>query len=304
MRGFTGSLPWALALLGAAAALSVRAPLGVERAEMGEREEFRSLPPAAHLKIMSGGYVAATADFLFSSTLVHAGRAFVNKRPFDALGEYLFTVVRLDPSFRDVYLYADSLLTLSTAKVPPGNYRIARNLLEYGLAEFPDDAELWYSTAQFLLYLAPPHLPESERKEEWKAAGARAMQRACQLMSDAPPPGCLSSIRTLAVVGEAQAGIESLRRMLALTSDLEMRAKLEAELGELVSVREQARINARTQALSELHRSDLPLATRGQYQILGPRAELRCFLADDTQKGCATSFRQWGRQTEGQFVEP
>lgn len=259
---------------------------------MGEAEDVTALPSPDQLKLFSLGYDAAVADYLFATTLVRAGRSFKGKRLFEHLDQYLNAIVSLDPYFRDVYLFADSLLTLNTVRSPPENYRQARDLLERGLERFPNDAELWLSAGQFILYLAPPWMSDKEDPREWRARGASIIQHACELSASEPSPGCLSSLRRLGEAGETEAAIASIERMLVLADDPAFRSALEARLAELVSEARARSFGERAAALARRHMFDLPLASRAAYQILGPSFDgIRCLASSSPGPECATSFR-------------
>lgn len=278
--------------LGAAAFSTARGALRDPYAALGEAEDLTALPDPEKLKVFSLGYEAAVADYLFANTLVRAGRAFAQKRHFEHLDRYLRAIIYLDPYYRDVYVFADSLLTLSTVKSPPENFRHARDILEVGLAHFPSDAELWLSTAQFVLYLAPPWLGEGEDPDEWRSKGAEIMQRACELSADEPPAGCISSLRRLSEAGQTEAAIASIERMLVLAEDPAFRAALSAKLAELVSEARARTFGDRTAALARRHLFDLPLASRAEYQIMGPAfSGIDCLIGSAPEESCATSFR-------------
>jgi len=283
-----GPLLWLA--LGALTIGLTRPKLVLAHKALGEAEEVTALARPEQLDVFSLGYRAALADYLFATTLVRAGHHFKSKSNFLELPNYFDAIVHLDPYYLHVYLIADSLLTLNTVLPPPENYRRARTIIEQGLERFPADPELWLSAAQFMLYLAPPWLPAGEDPKEWKARGARLMQRACELSPEEPPPGCISSTKTLAALGEAQAGADALQRMLALSEDPEFRAQLEQRLASLLSVTERARLEERLVQLSRRRALDLPLATRAEYQMAGPKfAAERCL--SETDAPCPTSFR-------------
>lgn len=278
--------------LGATAFSSARGALRGPYAALGEAEDLTALPDPEKLKVFSLGYDAAVADYLFASTLVRAGRSFTQKRHFEHLDRYLRAIIYLDPYYRDVYLFADSLLTLSTVESPPENFRHARDILEVGLAHFPNDAELWLSAGQFVLYLAPPWLGKGEDPSEWRAQGATMMQRACELTPDEPPAGCISSLRRLSEAGETEAAIASIQRMLVLAEEPSFRAALSAKLAELVSEARARTFGDRTSSLARRHLFDLPLASRAEYQIMGPAfAGFDCLSAKAPSQTCVTSFR-------------
>ncbi len=281
--------------LGATAFSSARGALRGPYSALGEAEDLTALPDPEKLEVFSLGYKAAVADYLFANTLVRAGRSFTQKRHFEHLDRYLRAIIYLDPYYRDVYIFADSLLTLSTVESPPENFRHARDILEVGLAHFPNDPELWLSAAQFVLYLAPPWLSEDEDKGEWRAKGAEMMQRACELSPDEPPAGCISSLRRLTDAGQTEAAIASIERMLVLAEDPTFRSVLSTKLAELVSEARARTFGDRTAALARRHLFDLPLASRAEYQIMGPAfSGMACLSGSVPEESCATSFRAEG----------
>jgi tetratricopeptide (TPR) repeat protein len=282
--------PWLGCVLGAALIFVARPRLLVAHRSLGEAEDVTALPKREQLDLFSLGYKAALADYLFATTLVRAGRHFVQKRNFTELGSYLRAIVHLEPYLLAVYQYADSMLTLNTVTPPPENYRQARELLELGLERFPGDADLWLSAGQFMLYVAPPWLPKNEDSVEWKARGAQVLQRACELRADDPPAGCISSLRALTGLGEAEAQINAMKRMLALSDNPEFRATLMARLAEVTSLAEGAKISGNALELSRRRMLDLPLLSNAEYQIAGPKVDLRTCM-EGTADECATSFR-------------
>lgn len=293
------AIPIGCALLGASAFSAARARLRPSFAVLGEAEDVTALPSPDQLRLFSLGHEAAVADYLFATTLVRAGRHFTDRKVFEHLDLYLNAIVTLDPYFREVYLFADSLLTFSTVRSPPENYRQARDLLERGLEYFPNDSELWLSAGQFILYLAIPWMSEKEDPQEWRARGASIIQHACQLSLPDLPAGCLSSLRKLKESGESQAAIAAIERMLVLAEDSALRAELEARLAELVSETRARAFSDRAAGLARRHLFDLPLASRTEYQILGPAFDgSHCLAARSTGPECATSFRDLDRDLD------
>ncbi|HSC85617.1 MAG TPA: hypothetical protein VLC09_00015, partial [Polyangiaceae bacterium] len=229
-------------------------------AELRKTEEFYALPGPQPLLVLSLGYRSALAELLFARTLVDSGIHFVERRVFAALPQYLAAVVALDPTYRDVYYYADSLLTLSTVIMPKANYRIARDLQEQGRKQFPDDAELWLSSGMYMAYLAPPHLPPNEDAKEWRVAAARVLQHGCDIWPDGTelPPTCLSASTILNRAGETAANVSALQRLLAIADDPSIRAEALARLTHVLGVAEAEKAQKRLGALSAKHEVDLP----------------------------------------------
>jgi hypothetical protein len=266
-------------------------------ASLRKAPDYYGLPRPEQLQVFSLGYRSALADLLFGKTLVEAGVCFAERRVFEALPKYLDAVVSLDPTYRDVYYYADSLLTLSTVIMPRENYRIARDLQARGRKVFPDDAELWMNSGMFMAYLAPAQLPESEDKREWRVAAARVLQHACDIWPTEPaPPGCLGASTLLSKAGERAANEGALRRLIAISDDPAVRTEALARLAKLLG-QDQARVEAeKLGALAALQARDVPLATAAAYQMLGPPTDPKACtgLVELAERpACASSFRAW-----------
>lgn len=289
---------WLVALVGAAGVAVTQPRAKAEYAELGETTDVFALPSGEHLMLMSLGYRSALADLLFGHTLVDAGIHFTQHTAFEHLDRRLDAIVTLEPRFRDVYMYADVLLTLSTAKVPAQNYRIARDLLERGNRAFPDDGPLWVNAGEFLLYLAPGHLPPNENVDEWKLAGAEMIAHGCAAWPPGGgiPRGCLIASNSLDRAGQVDAAVNLLQRMLALSDDPESRAQAENQLNELLGYRRAEEMREAARKFVSLQSSDLPLASRAAYQMMSPPFDAaRCLGRREPprESGCATSFRAW-----------
>jgi tetratricopeptide (TPR) repeat protein len=262
--------------------------------------DIYALPQAEQLVVFSLGFRAAAADLLFGRTMVAAGVHFVEKRVFQQLDSYLLGIIALDPDYRDVYRYSDALLNLSTVEMPRENLRKTRDILELGLERFPDDAELWQTAGQFLTYLAPPRLPDTEDKEEWKLAGVRMMQHACTLnaASGELSMNCLNSASRLAERGERAAAIHALERLIAIADDAATREQALKRLQVLVGERAAGRRRETLKLMEELRAVDVPSFGRTRYQLLTPPFDARACL-DTPNRGikktaeCATSFARY-----------
>jgi hypothetical protein len=290
-------IPTVILLCGLAAiGLAWAQPKGMRMVEkLGKEEHVYAIPNPEHLKVFSLGYRAALADLLFGLTLVDAGTHFVERRVFWHLDAYLEAVVALEPRFRDVYYYADTMLNLSTVEMPRENLRKARDLQERGLKLFPDDPQLWMSVGMFVAYVAPQRLPASEEVSEWKAAGVEMIQHACDVWpkAEVTPRVCVSSFGLLEKTGKTEAAIASLERLLAMTDDPTMRAGVLDYLTRLTGERAALRRDKAAQRLEERQMADLPGLDRTTYQLLVPATDVRACvgLTIPWNKGdCASSF--------------
>ena len=163
-----------VAVLGATAVGSLRAPLVARFAKVHERSDVYSLPKPDQVVVASLGYRAALADYLFAHVLVWHGLHFAEKRRLDFAAEYLDTIVTLDPTFRDPYYFGDTLIATQPTKPRREDYVRARKLLERGMDARPFDTELWLSSGQFIAYIAAPWLEDPKEQAEWRLAGANA----------------------------------------------------------------------------------------------------------------------------------
>lgn len=258
-------------------------------------EDVYAIPDPTLLKVLSLGHRSALADYLFATTLVTTGRHFVARTIFTQQDAYLEAVLALEPEYHDVYMFADSLLTISTVELPAENFRIARNIQERGLALFPDDSDLWMSAGQFVAYFAPPRLPASENASEWRQAGAKMVQHACEIwpFPNQLPVSCLGSAGILSKLGETAAAIHSLERLVALTEDEEIRTRAAKQLEGLLGEQAREAFRQRSGELERERAEDLPSASRTLYQLIGPaRDPVRCLSREPDAPGreCASAF--------------
>jgi hypothetical protein len=267
-------------------------------ASLKRTSDTYSLPSPEQLVVASLGYRSALADLLYTDTRISYGLHFEEKRVFEHVGNYFDAMLELDPTFRAPYRLADTMMIFQPKLPPPENYRRARDFLTRALTHVPDDAQLWLQAGQFVAYLAPPHLPPGEDRNEWRVAGARMLARACDLLGSDQnlPHQCVTAASLLSRAGERDATINSLERVLKATDDEEVRRRALDFLRNQVDSQRAARFQEHTEALHAVTRQDLPLISRAQLQIIGPSFdEARCAGAREPgrDKGCATSFREW-----------
>ena len=125
------------------------------------------------------------------------------------------------------------------------------------------------------------------------------LARACDLIGADQnlPHQCVTAASLFSRAGERDATIDSLERVLAATDDEEVRRRALGFLKNQVDSQRAARFQERVEALHAATKRDLPLISRDQLQIVGPRFdEARCAGLREPGKDrtCATSFREWG----------
>src|SRR4051812_42103913 len=200
--------------------------------EVKTTSDVYALPPAAALPAVSLGYRSALADLLFTSTLVSYGIHAEEHRAFEFVGDYLDAIAALDPGFCSMYRFADTFMIYrAVGTPPPEDVRRARGLLEKGLENCPADGRLWLSAGQFMAFIGTQFLTEESEKAEFRRAGAKALARAAELVSDNENIQwqALAAAGIFTREGNRQAALAFLDRVYAVTDDEELREKVARE---------------------------------------------------------------------------
>ncbi|MBN2193955.1 MAG: hypothetical protein JW751_14155 [Polyangiaceae bacterium] len=294
-------VPWgtvaglAVMAAGAIGIGEARALVAAYHGALREVSDVYALPSPEQTVAVSLGHRAALADLIYVSTLVSYGIHGQERRRFEFASNYLETVIALDPTLRDAYFFADTILTLQSVRSPVEEYHKARAIQARGLEEFPYDAELWLTAGQFLAFLAPGAFEDPQVQKEWRVAGARLMVRGCTLAADDPMLGkkCFGAGQTLTRAGEREATIHLMERLISLSDDPDIRARarraLEYELGQKLA----AVLADRRQRFDAEQAADLPFATGDLYLLIGPATDPAHCAGGSAALGCATTWRAW-----------
>jgi tetratricopeptide (TPR) repeat protein len=234
--------------------------------------------------------------------LVSYGLHFQEKRLFEYVGEYLETIIRLDPSFRTPYLMADTLLTLEPEAPPQEFYRKARRIQDQGLREFPGDQELWNTSGQFLAYLAPSYLTDFDEKMEYRREGARRLMRACELIgsNDNVPYHCITAANLLSEQGNREAMRQFLERVANTSDDPRIQELASGYLRKVIGAEEAERAAARAARFNTAWKTDLSFVPRSEIHAIGPSFDSAACagITVDPRPGCATSWLFWAESAE------
>jgi hypothetical protein len=265
---------WLIAAGAVVAQAIVQPQLAEEYAQLRVMEDSLALPGPEHSVLISLGYRAALADFIYAHVLVSYGLHFEEKRRFEHVADYLDVVNALDPQFLQPYLFADTLITLQPVAPRAEDYDRARAVLERGTRELPYEQKVWFIAGQFIGYLAPPRFSDKAKKEEWKLAGAKLLGRACELatLDQNIPLHCLAAATALNRAGQREALIEMLTRTLAVNDDPQVRQEALAALEQWAGQLESDRAKARASAFDAVWRSAFAFASKEQALLVGPPA--------------------------------
>jgi tetratricopeptide (TPR) repeat protein len=256
-----------------------------------------ALPPASALSALSLGYRAALADLLYTSTIVSYGIHGEEHRRFEFVGQYLDSIVALDPHFCQTYRYADTFLIYQAAGSPgPDEVRHARRLLEQGVEMCPFDGFLWLSAGQFMAFIGTQFLADESEKEEFRAEGAKWLARAAELVPDNQNAQwqALAAAGIFTREGKREAAIAFLERVYNVTDSEELKASIQRKIAALSDEGRLERAKRRAEAFNEIWRRDMPFLSRAGLLVVGPPYDAaKCSGRDGGGGDCVTSWADW-----------
>ncbi|MEZ4376360.1 MAG: hypothetical protein R3B07_36480 [Polyangiaceae bacterium] len=248
------------------------APMVARHAELKAKNDVYPLPSPEQTVVASLGYRSALADAIYAHVLVSYGLHIQERRGFDFIGEYLDTISTLDPKFADPYRYADTFLILQAKKATRADYVKAREILERGMKELPNDTFLWITAGQYIAYIAPPHLGDDELFKQWRLDGARVLAHACELVgtNENLPYQCITAATLFSGAGEEEATEKFLERVLAVSDDPEIQKMALAYMQAKLSEGARNRVQRRLDRLREARDETLPAVGKDRFLVIGP----------------------------------
>lgn len=294
-----GAITAGLVLLASIASVQyARAELEARLSGVKEAAEIYTLPPPEALPAVSLGYRSAMADWLFTKAIISHAMHAERKERFDAVADYLEAILALDPTLRDTYRFADSLIVYHAVGEPtPELIRRAWRILETGLDLRPGDADLWLTTGQFMAFIAPQWLPDKEEQAAFRALGAQQLARASELAGEGGENVVWQSLAAVGVftkAGEREAAIGYLERAYMVTDSEELREQIAARLSGLRQDAEFDRVRSMNERFQRAWQEDLPFISRTKLLVVGPRWEAAgCVGKREEAPGCAQSWGKW-----------
>jgi hypothetical protein len=297
-------LRWGL-LLGSALVVAYVRPKAVAGVRATKLvTDVLTLPPPALLVAASLGYRAALADLLYTSTVITYGIHGEERRRWEFVGQYLDSIVALDPTFCQTYRYADTFIIYQPVGSPgPEEVRHARRLLEKGLEMCPSDGHLWLSAGQFMVFIGTQFLSDEAEKAANRAAGAKMLARAAELVSENQNVHwqALAAAGVFTREGNREAAIAFLERVYHITDDEKLKGNV---ADKLAGLRQEAAIDdakRRSEFFNETWGKDLPFVSRTTMLVLGPSYEpASCVGADRASPDCAESWADWAMRRRPQ----
>ena len=283
-----------LLLIGALGIARVQPTLVATTKRVKEREDVVLIPPPDKLRVMALHYNAMVADFLWAKLLLEYGLHWQERRVFPHAPRYMDAILALDPQFRDVYRYADSILVFKSGVVLAGieDAKLARAYFERGMRELPYDADIFLRYGQFLAFFGPSYVKDPKELEEWRTTGARAIMKAVELGADAD--ASLSAATILSKSGEREAVWQYLIRAYNIASDQKTKDEIIGRLARLKYDGNLEGMRRADEAFREYREERFPFMTDTQLQLLGPvRDPAQC--AGLTQARTKECMGEWSR---------
>jgi hypothetical protein len=247
------------------------------------RTDVLELPPPAHLEKLALGYKSALVDLLWAKILVEQGLHFQDHRRFEALPSYIDGIIALEPTYKPIYDFVDTLILFQYVPGTEADARMARKYLEEGTKARPFDPNVWLHYGQFIAFLAPSYLKDKAEIDRWRVDGANAIARAVDLGADADRSLAATSI--LDKAGEHKAAIQQLQRSYAITDDPETRRQIRLKLQKMNATVEAEESVGRVE---EIWRDRYPFLSRGEVLLVGPPVDAAaCAGVTGHVKGCA-----------------
>jgi hypothetical protein len=202
---------------------------------------------------------------------VEYGTHFSEHREFVEIPRYVDAILELEPDYRPLYKYVDTMLAYRPMQGTESDVRLARGYLERGIRELPQEWRVWLKYGQFIAFVAPSFLKDPAEIDVWRKEGAEAMERAVELGAD--PDSALAATSMLSRAGATREAIRYLENAYAFTEHPSMHEIHDAigkRLEALSSVAIRDTADATMRAIDDRWNRELPDVSRDHYLLLGP----------------------------------
>lgn len=228
------------------------------------------LPPPSALRVVSLGHDEALADLLWMRALIYTGDEYTHAGGLRYVFDYTEALLALDPDFTAVYRWIASAGTYQPEAITVEEVRSTLEILERGVARFPEDGELAWDLGATYAFELPQYLETDEEREDARVRATDHLMRASRLGA-APPWMMLTNATMLARVGRAERAVEHLEEMYGTVEDPTLRAQIAARIAELRNDAHAEAFVEASESLEEARRGDLPWVHPAMYFLVGPR---------------------------------
>ncbi len=228
-----------------------------------------TVPSAGALRLLSLGHREWAADLIWSAALLYFGESIATHSQQRFLQRYADTLEAVDPNFRPAYIWGATVSIYNARTIRRQSVLDANRHLERGLRRFPDDGEMTYQLG-FNYYFELPRLADGpDERSAFRRRGAEYLRRAAAL-GYGPPWMALAAAEALRETGLVEQALEQLREMLLRTEQPAVRARIVAQIAELVGQNE---VDPFLDAARQLQRDRLasfPYMSPLLYMFVGP----------------------------------
>lgn len=237
------------------------------RAEIPPEDDVLFLPRASALRALSLGHHELAADLVYLRAVVYFGAEITGQKSFRWLGNYLQTIVDLDPHWRTPYRWAGVAPMYNGTAITREGVELANHFLRLGIAQFPSDWELPFMLACNYLFELPPR--DAAEKARFTAEAAQWLERS-SLVGGAPSWVALLAATTLRKEGREEAALRHLEQVYYATSDERTREEVKNRLLSLKAKIDFEREHRERAAFEGAWQRELPYVPADLYVLIGP----------------------------------
>lgn len=221
--------------------LALTVPLSALRIRTLERwsgaatyEDIYYLPSPAWLGVLSLGHREALADLVWMRALVYFGEEVAHRGRARHVFHYTEAMLALDEDFRAPYHWIATAALYGNTELNPADVRRAIQIMERGLAKFPNDGELAWDIGATLAFELPPLLDDPEEDANARRDAVPFLMMAARLGA-APEWMALTNASMLSHLGEVETAAQHLEEMYAITRDESTRTRIAGAIAQLRS---------------------------------------------------------------------
>jgi len=198
--------------------------------------------------------------------------------------------VHLDPSFRQVYRFLSTFVTMQSKQPELREIVEVREVMEHGLEAHPSDPDVWGAYASFMMFEATPTLPD-DQKARWRVIGAGAAQRAVELGYRIDTLGYTGAL-FLERNGYRDLAIAQLRRSYAIAPDEATRTKILRKLERLQAANVADSLAHDYETFYGRWAVEAPFVNESAFMLIGPQRDVAaCAGKTGLEPTCALDFR-------------
>lgn len=230
-------------------------------------EDVYYLPSAQALRWISLGHRQALADLIWIRALIYFGDEVKHKGRVAHVFRYGDTIVRLDPSFREVYAWVSRTSIYHHGKVTAGLVKRAIAFVRRGVRRFPNDGELAWELGATLAYELAPLMEATPEKTKIREEALGHLITAARLGAG-PPWLTMFNATQLSKLGKQEQAVRHLSEMYSATRDPAVKESIAARIAMLQSDAQMEAMRLSVARIEEERRARLPFVPLDLYLLV------------------------------------